>query len=145
MTEYIVYCEKDNTWFPRAIFVPIYKISAELSGILSLQEEICSEIKINGSGSELNKYIMNDIIYSPHEIRKILEPWSIILHSADHDYTDYCTSHGYLFYYIADENRKLSPAMLRKKLLDMKEYRGHDIVVKRCFLVYETCCNCNLY
>lgn len=140
MADHFVYCEYERNFLPRAVIIPLNNIDKEMleqyNKIIKLGSKIEDCYDWDETAGYHVGYKINGKLDNTEETKKIIEYWSSLLHTVDHD-REGRYHEDFMFYYINDCNRTCSPSELYDTLLALKEFRGKKINVKSCAMVSE--------
>ena len=138
MTEYFVFCEYDDYFCPRAIFIPLDsqdpEIPDKINQIVHLGNLIENCYKKEDNMQYHIGYKIKGLNDTSDETKKIISYWSTLLYRLDHDHEGELPDE-YRCYYINDVNRGCSPSELYKRLSEMTQYENKPIIVKQCVMV----------
>jgi len=137
MTEYFVFCEYDDYFCPRAIFIPYDSQDPEMPNkinqIVNLDNLIENCYKKEGNMQHHIGYKIKGLVDNSDETKKTISYWSTLLYRLDHDHQGELPNE-YRCYYINDINRGCSPLELYKRLSEMTQYENKPIIVKQCVM-----------
>ena len=132
---YFIYCEYDDTRFPKALFVPSNDLQHKNEiEAMSVFNKIKHVYKWDDNEGTPIGYNIGDKFDNTDQTKHILNHWSNLLSCIYYDHEGYFPDE-YFIYTIKDKNYGRSPSELYDILSNLKIYDGEPISVSHCVMV----------